>query len=60
VSFNEAASHQRRPSDRHRQAVCDLVHLCRNTGPEIAITAVYHAPAGKSALEADRRGLLRS
>jgi hypothetical protein len=29
---------QRGLSDRHRQAVADLVHLCSNTGPEIAIT----------------------
>jgi len=45
VPLNEAPPHQRRMSDRHRQAVADLVHLRRNTGPEIAITAVVHAPA---------------
>jgi hypothetical protein len=32
-------------SDRPRQAGADIVHLCRNTGPEIAITAAVHAPA---------------
>jgi hypothetical protein len=37
--FNEAVlSGQGRVSDRHRQAFADLVHLRRNTGPEIAIT----------------------
>jgi hypothetical protein len=41
--FYEAVSGQRRPSDRHRQAVADLVHLRRNVPPEIAITAVLHA-----------------
>jgi hypothetical protein len=41
--FNESASHQRRLSNRHRQALANLMHLCRNTGPEIVITAVVHA-----------------
>jgi hypothetical protein len=43
-NFNEAVPGQRRLSDRHRQAVADLMHLCRNTGTEIAITAVLRAP----------------
>jgi hypothetical protein len=28
------ASHQRRVSDLHRQALADLMHLRRNSGPE--------------------------
>ena len=36
-AFNEAVSGQGGVSDRHRQAVADLVHLRRNSGPEIAI-----------------------
>jgi hypothetical protein len=39
-AFNEAVSGQGGVSDRLRQACADLVHLRRNTGPEIAITAV--------------------
>jgi hypothetical protein len=38
--FNEAASHQGGVSDQHRQATADLVHLRRNAGTEIMITAV--------------------
>jgi hypothetical protein len=41
--FNESASHQRRLSNRHRQALANLMHLCRKTNPEIVITAVVHA-----------------
>jgi hypothetical protein len=37
-----------RISNRDRQAVVDLVHLRCNTGPEIGITAVVHAPADVS------------
>jgi hypothetical protein len=29
----------------HRQTLADLVHLRRNSGPGITITAVLHAPA---------------
>jgi hypothetical protein len=43
--FNEAIPSQGRISNRDRQAVADLVHLRCNTGPEIGITAVVHAPA---------------
>jgi hypothetical protein len=32
-------------SNLHRQAGANLMHPRRNTGPEIAITAVVHAPA---------------
>ena len=35
----ESVSYQRRANRRHRQAVANLVHLRRDTGPEIAITA---------------------
>jgi len=34
--FNEAVSGQGGVSDHHRQTLGDLVHLSRNTGPEIA------------------------
>jgi hypothetical protein len=44
-AFNEAVPGQRRVSNRHRQAVADLVHLRRNAGPKIAITAMVRAPA---------------
>jgi hypothetical protein len=37
---------KRRANHRHRQAVGGLVHLSRNTGPEITITAVLPALAG--------------
>jgi hypothetical protein len=43
--LNEAASHQGRISNLHRQAVADLVRLSRFSGTEIAITAVPDAPA---------------
>jgi hypothetical protein len=32
-------------SNLHWQALADLVHQRRNTGAEIAITGVEHAPA---------------
>jgi hypothetical protein len=40
-----------RAGDPPKRAVADLVHLRRNTGPEIGITAVVNAPAEWSALE---------
>jgi hypothetical protein len=47
--FNEAVPGQGGVSDRHRQAAANLVTIsARNTGPEIAITAVVHAPADVS------------
>jgi hypothetical protein len=45
-SFDEAVPAQGRMSDRHRQALANRVHLRRNSGPEIAITAVVPALAG--------------
>ena len=44
--FDEAVSGQGRVSNRHWQAVANLVHLRPNSGPEIAITAVVPALAG--------------
>jgi hypothetical protein len=41
-SRREFRPDQRRVSDRHRQAVADLMHLRRISGTEIAITAVLH------------------
>jgi hypothetical protein len=45
MALNEAVSGQGGVSDRHRQACADLVHLRRDTGTEITITAVVHVPA---------------
>jgi hypothetical protein len=44
LECKETASHQRRANHRHRQAAANLVYLRRDGDPEIAITAVEHAP----------------
>jgi hypothetical protein len=49
-----------REQPAHRQAVADLVHLCRNAGPEIAITAVVPALAGRLLLRASRTQQVRN
>jgi hypothetical protein len=56
--LNETVSGQRGVSDLHRQAIADLVHLRRNSGPEITITAVAHGTLvlGITASEAGHDG----